>query len=470
MSKTTKSLRTGETNTRNSMFKSKRYFNKELFDFSADEFDLYLINIIHEWLKTLSLLAIFLVPVFFLLDSFMMPKELLQKFGIYRFAATIIVIIQFVIIRRNKPGNISYIHGYFMSTLIGGMIVLMTVDLGGFASSYYAGLNLVIIGLNLLLPWRAIHSAINCMIIISMYLIFNVIAGNDFESQILANNLFFLFSTAIIAVSINHVKHKLVRQEFDLLIELKKARDALWSEMELAKRIQTALLPADYQIKGFEIAAAMFPAKEVGGDYYDIIETPTGEKWIAIGDVSGHGVDSGLIMMMAQTSTLSMINSSNNCRPTEILKSVNTVIRENISRLSSNHYMSMMAIHLNETQMTVAGKHQDIIIYRSALNKTEVIPTQGTWLGISDSIDLSISDITVKIKEGDIVLLFTDGITEACNVNGEMFGQDRLEQALNEFADLPANNLLNKIMAKVQEYQDEQLDDMTLVIIKKRTV
>ena len=439
----------------------------EQFNYDADQFETYLSSIIHEWLKTLTILAFLMVPAFLILDYFIMPKELLQRFVIYRSVSTLIVIIQYAIVRQTKASKLSYIHGYAVSVNIGGMIALMTVDLGGFNSSYYAGLNLVIIGVNLWIPWKTIHSALNSIIVISLYILLNVIAGHTYDHSALINNLFFLFSTAIIAVSINHVKHKLVKQEFYLLVELKKARDALWSEMELAKRIQTALLPDREKVKGFEIAATMVPAKEVGGDYYDIIETPTGDKWVTIGDVSGHGVDSGLIMMMAQTSILSTVHSSTDHKPSAVLESVNSILRENISRLGSDHYMTMMAIRFNESQMTLAGKHQDIIIYRSALNKTETIPTKGTWLGIDEDIGKYLNDVSVTIEEGDLILLFTDGITEATNRNGEMYGQVRLEQALNEYADLPVRKILDKVIEDVTVFQEEQMDDMTLVVIKK---
>jgi serine phosphatase RsbU (regulator of sigma subunit) len=440
---------------------------KELINSDVRDFETYLCGIIHEWSKTVASLVFILVPLFFILDYFTMPKELLQRFGIYRLACTIIAIIQYTIICRTRPNKFSYIHGYLVSVIVGGMIVLMTVDLGGFNSSYYAGLNLVIIGVNLLLPWMMLHSAINSLIVIGMYLLLNFIAGQDYDANILTNNLFFLFSTAVMAVIITHVRHKLVKQEFHLLEELKKARDALWSEMELAKRIQTALLPNKEKIKGFEISAKMLPAKEVGGDYYDIMETDSGDKWVTIGDVSGHGVDSGLIMMMAQTSIISMINNCTDCRPSAVLNSVNRVIRENISRMGSDHYMTLMAIRIDESEVTLAGKHQDVIIYRSALNKTEVIPTKGTWLGIADDIEEHLGDKTIKINDGDVVLLFTDGITEATGSNGEMYGQLRLEQALNHYADLPVGKLLDKVMGDVKAFQEEQLDDMTLLVIKK---
>jgi len=449
------------------MAKSEISNNKEQFNFNADQFENHLRIIIHEWLRTIAVLAFTLVPAFFMLDYFTMPKELLSRFGIYRLASTAIVLIQYFVIRRSKPSKSSYCHAYFVSVNVGGIIALMTVDLGGFNSSYYAGLNLVIMGINLLLPWKALHGTINSIIVISMYIIFNVIAGQDYVPSILINNLFFLFSTAIIAVSINHVKHKLVYKEFLLLVELKKARDALWSEMELAKRIQTALLPDREKMSGFDVAAAMFPAKEVGGDYYDIIETPEGDKWIAIGDVSGHGVDSGLIMMMAQTSIMSMVNNCSVSKPSAVLESVNSVLRENISRLGSDHYMTMMAIRFTESQMTIAGRHQDIIIHRSALNKTEILPTRGTWLGITDDIGSFVRDFSTKVEDGDVVLLFTDGITEATNRNGEMYGQVRLQHALNQYADFPVGKLLDKIIEEVKAFQEKQLDDMTLIVIKK---
>jgi serine phosphatase RsbU (regulator of sigma subunit) len=186
-----------------------------------------------------------------------------------------------------------------------------------------------------------------------------------------------------------------------------------------------------------------------------------------MGDVSGHGFDSGLIMMMAQTSIISTVNNGLNCTPSGVLGAVNSVIRENISRLGSDHYMTMTAIRLNNNQMTISGKHQDIILYKSALNKTEVIPTQGTWLGIADDISKFLTDFTVNIEDGDIVLLFTDGITEATSKTGEMYGQLRLEQALNRYADLPVSKILDKIIEEVKNFQKEQMDDMTLVAIKK---
>ena len=119
--------------------------DKEDQQFSVTEFRPYLNSIIHSWLKILLILGAIFFPLFFLLDVFMMPKELLLRFGIYRFVATLAFIIQYIYLRRTLAEKPPHYHGYIFSIIAGGMIVLMTVNLGGFNSSYYAGLNLVII-------------------------------------------------------------------------------------------------------------------------------------------------------------------------------------------------------------------------------------------------------------------------------------------------------------------------------------
>ena len=145
---------------------------------------------------------------------------------IYRIVATGISILQFFIIKLTKPSKLSYLHGYITSIVVGGIIALMTLDIGGFDSRYYAGLNLVIIGVNLLLPWQAINSAINGLIIMIIYIGLNVFNNQDFTFVYLINNLFFMSATIIIAVSINHVRYLLIKREFNLRSQLKEARAA----------------------------------------------------------------------------------------------------------------------------------------------------------------------------------------------------------------------------------------------------
>jgi sigma-B regulation protein RsbU (phosphoserine phosphatase) len=438
------------------------------FDYDATDFETYLNKIIHAWSKTVVILVFILVPTFLILDFFVVPQNLRSTFAWYRLACATIAIGQYAILRLSKPSRLSYIHGYMVTIVVGSTIAQMTSYLGGFNSSYYAGLNLVLIGVNLLLPWGVIHSAVNSFIILFLYLAVNIGFHHPYEQSILTNNLFFLSTTAIMAVIITFVRQKLVKQEFVLLAELKKARDSLWSEMELARRMQTSLLPGTgKKLNGFEVVARMIPAKEVGGDYYDIIEQSGDRGWVSVGDVSGHGFDSGLVMMMAQTSMLSTVNRSPDARPVQVIASVNQVIRENIARLGSDHYMTISVLLLQDSSVTVAGKHQDLIVYRAALNRTEVIPTEGTWLGLCDDISSETSERRIDLDEGDIILLFTDGVSESLNKEGNLFGQARLEEAVNRCADLAPARILDKIFEEVKAFQDEQLDDMTLIVIKK---
>ena len=430
-------------------------------------FELFIYKIVHEWSTTLASLAFILVPLFFILDYFTMPRHLLPKFAVYRMIGTMIPILQYFIIRRTSPGKLSYIHGYLVTLVVGGVIAIMTVDIGGFESSYYAGINLVIIGVNLLLPWEAVHSVVNGLMIVLLYLFLNLFTDNDYEISSLINNLFFMSGTVVIAVSINYVRFKLIRQEFFLRTELRKARDALWGEMKLAKKIQTSILPRNGRLGEYQVAAMMLPADEVGGDYYDFFETGKNEKWVTIGDVSGHGVESGLIMMMTQTSIISILESNEGLNPAKLLSCINKIIRNNILRLNVERYMTLMALHLNENSITISGRHTDMFIIRGGDFSVDVISTEGTWIGITDDIEGFMKDAEVPVGKGDMILLYTDGATETKNHNDEMFGEDRLAGSFMAHSCLPVNEIVQKIIADITEFQAVQDDDITLLVIKK---
>jgi phosphoserine phosphatase RsbU/P len=433
----------------------------------SGDFLLYQIILNQDWLKTVTSLVIILVPLFFVLDIFMMPVELLPRFAIYRGLSTLLAFIQFIIVRVTKPAKFSFIHVYILSLQVAFTISLMTTDLGGFNYSYYAGLILVIIGINVLMPWRPWHTAIITFSIICLYVTINVIAGLPFTLSNLVNNIFFLGSTSILTVAINYTRFGLIEREFKLMVDLKKARDALWGEMELAKKIQTALLPKKTLLRGFDIAVTMIPALEVGGDYYDIMETSTGGRWLAIGDVAGHGVDSGLIMMMAQSSIMTVIKGDQQVMPLDVLSMANRVIREDITRLGSNHYMTLMVIELEDRSFNIAGHHQDLLVYRAAEKRAEIIQSEGTWIGITDDIGQYLKPRKIDIADDDTVLLFTDGVTEGADSSGEMYGQERLMDSFVKYAGLPVDQILEKILDEVRAFQNEQDDDMTMIIFRK---
>ena len=152
-------------------------------------FKTYRDALVHDWMKIIAVLGVVLIPLFLLLDYVTMPTALLSRFAVYRGLATVTSVVQLFVLRASKPSRLSYLHGYLFNLLVCGMIVQMTVDLGGFNSGYYVGLMLVIFPVNVLLPWRSIHSALNGLMTVGMYLAANLLFGAEFPMSSLVNNL-----------------------------------------------------------------------------------------------------------------------------------------------------------------------------------------------------------------------------------------------------------------------------------------
>jgi len=426
-------------------------------------------------------LGITMVPLFLFLDWLTMPPELLGRFAWYRAVVTALLCAQLVFVRRTRPRRFSFLHGYAIAALVGGAIAWMTVDMGGFDSTYYAGLNLVIMCVALLLPWRPLHAALSGVLVVLLYILLNVGWGGPFQVPTLINHLYFLCSTVIVAVAISVVKYGYLEKEYlaraqltgtnaDLdrsRQELAAARDALWGEMEVAKRIQTALLPPSGRVGPWEIAARMQPADEVGGDYYDIIQTPDGDRWLAIGDVSGHGVESGLVMMMTQTSILALVQENPQLGPAGVFRAVNGVLMENIERLGTGRYMTLNLVKLHEDRLTVAGKHQDILVWRRASGRVEAVSNDGCWIGLSRDLNGEVKDHELAMSEGDVALFYTDGATEAMSPTGEMYGDERLASALARVAARPPPEALEALFAEVTAFRGRQDDDVTMMLVAR---
>ncbi len=264
------------------------------------------------------------------------------------------------------------------------------------------------------------------------------------------------------------------RQSDEARRELEEAHKALWGEMELAKKIQTVLLPDEPAITGFEIAAYMKPADEVGGDYYDIINVG-GRDWVVIGDVSGHGVPAGLIMMIVQTAIKMVLAQRPDIDPSELLTLINRTIAGDIKKISEDKYMTITVLALHqEGRFYFSGLHQDIIVYRGDSGRVETVATDGMWLGIVPEIGDMMRDSTLSIGVGDVMMVFTDGVTEAWrrgSVEGrrdpraDMFGQSRLIEIVERSAVSGPEAVKQAILADLADYQTR--DDVTFVILKR---
>jgi histidine kinase len=250
--------------------------------------------------------------------------------------------------------------------------------------------------------------------------------------------------------------------------ELRKTVADLWSEMDLARKIQTVLLPKHVRLSHYDVAASMVPADSVGGDYYDMIETGESD-WILIGDVSGHGVTAGLIMMMIQTAVRAIVLGAptrSGLSPAQVLSLVNSSVHENLQRVSAEQYMTITALELGQGTIRFSGLHQDLLIHRAASNTTERVETRGMWLGIMNDIAPLMHDDHVELAPGDTLLLHTDGISEHIIEGNRMLEVEGLRKRFQLLAEQrlePAaivRGLLGPFNAK------SAADDMTVVVVR----
>ncbi|MCP4132041.1 MAG: AAA family ATPase [bacterium] len=245
-------------------------------------------------------------------------------------------------------------------------------------------------------------------------------------------------------------------------------------EMEIAANIQTGLLPKNPSLKDYEISAYMKPTDEVGGDYYDVI-TVEGRDWIVIGDVSGHGVPAGLVMMMVQTCIHNTLNMRPELPPSELLSIVNKTITKNIQLMGESKYMTITVFAAHENgEFTFAGLHEDLLIFRAQSNTVEQVETTGMWVGMFDEIQDRLTDERLTLNTGDILLVYTDGITEAWkkgtikdqrDPEKDMFGQDRLKNLFQTFGNKSLEQIKEGILTGLEEYLCH--DDVTMVLVKR---
>jgi sigma-B regulation protein RsbU (phosphoserine phosphatase) len=246
-------------------------------------------------------------------------------------------------------------------------------------------------------------------------------------------------------------------------------RERLERELEIATRIQTTILPRSLRVEGLEIAAVMIPCAEVGGDYYDVIPADGG-SWIGIGDVAGHGLQSGLVMLMIQSVISGLVRREPTAAPAELLKALNSVLHDNIrNRLQTDEHATLTLLRYDRGgRLVFAGAHEELIIWRSASRRCECISTVGPWVGAVPSLEGVVNDLECRLEEGDALLLYTDGIIDTENRAGtERFGLERLEAEFEKVAALEVEQVLDRLLAAVRDF-GEQTDDVTLLVVRRR--
>jgi signal transduction histidine kinase/serine phosphatase RsbU (regulator of sigma subunit) len=253
---------------------------------------------------------------------------------------------------------------------------------------------------------------------------------------------------------------------------LKSENTRLATELDILRRIQQMVLPKESElasIEGLEISGFMESAAEVGGDYYDVL-TDTGRVKIGIGDVAGHGLESCLLMIMLQTAirTLQNSNETNSVRFLDIL---NRTIYANIERMQSSKHITLTLLDYDQGFLTIRGQHEDIILVRAdgTLEKIDTFDL-GFPLGLEADISSFINEAKVTLNYGDVLVLYTDGITEAENMNREFYGWERLCNVVQTHHQESAEQIRYAVINDVNQYigQQKVFDDITLIVLKKK--
>ncbi len=263
-----------------------------------------------------------------------------------------------------------------------------------------------------------------------------------------------------------------LHKEYLQRIELKKTKDALFAEMAVAQEIQTLLLPRSPTLPYALVTGKMVPATEVGGDYYDVIKTPSGRHFIAIGDVSGHGVTSGLTMMMARASLVGALESLPNANLATIYQIVNQCLMDNLERMALDLYMTFALIEYEPGGIfRSVGKHLPFFIYRRNENRIDEIELRGTWLGIIEKLPQEkLPEIEFSLREGDRLFLYTDGSVEHFNNNNsEMFGSHRLHDLILNGKSDSAATLIENILTSLRDHSPVFEDDVTFLVVDMGT-
>lgn len=241
-------------------------------------------------------------------------------------------------------------------------------------------------------------------------------------------------------------------------------------DLEIARDIQRILLPEQSPaIPGFEIAGVNIPARQVSGDYFDYIRIDGHRLGVAIADVSGKGVPASLIMAICRSVLRSQ--APQNSSPAEVLKAVN---RQLYPDIREDMFISMAYLvidHLNGSVTLARAGHDAPLLYRRAQETVELIKSPGMVLGIDSGsvFDRVSSDFAITLERDDCLVLYTDGVTEALDINGYEFGLERMIQSVRASAANGAPAIIKRLIDDLRNFvgAQPQNDDITLITIRK---
>ncbi|MEX0856582.1 MAG: SpoIIE family protein phosphatase [Balneolaceae bacterium] len=284
--------------------------------------------------------------------------------------------------------------------------------------------------------------------------------------------LFLLILISLVAMGVYFIWEGTEREKLPeyvpAYIEDQAKEERVKQELSIARVVQETFLPSQiHQLPGIDMAGACIPAQETGGDYYDMISLGESRTAIAIGDVSGKGIRAAFYMTFTKGVLHSL--SALILSPVELLNQLNRLFNENATR---GTFISMIygILEADKRQFTFArAGHNPMLVIRKN-GDSEWIKPKGIGIGVAkdDSFIKCTEESILKLKEGDVVILYTDGVTEMLNSANQFYGEERLNRLVKGVRQASSAKILEIIIEDVNEFKGltKQHDDMTLVIIK----
>jgi sigma-B regulation protein RsbU (phosphoserine phosphatase) len=338
---------------------------------------------------------------------------------------------------------------------------LATLLAGLFAGIVYYGNKKQFIGLRgavlFVILLETFHMALVILTVQPISLALEIVSA--LAIPMIVSNAVGMFFFAFIITNLNQErKTKAERDTYHTELERKKA------EMEIAHEIQTGFLPTDLpSIRGVDLAVASVPAREVGGDFYDFVKVPNGETAFVIADVAGKGVPGALFMVLSRT--LVRANATWHKDAPTAIKDANAMIANDAE---SGMFVTLLYGLLNPETMNltyVNAGHNPPVLFRKDGTQEHL---SGTGIALGAMEESEYQEATVALAPGDVLVCYTDGVTEAINDGEEQFGEVRLCTTVQECQDKPPEEIVNTIVEAVNGFcgNEPQFDDMTLVVLK----
>jgi len=251
-------------------------------------------------------------------------------------------------------------------------------------------------------------------------------------------------------------------------------QERLQKEMQVAQEIQQTLLPREFpELEGYELGSHYEAAREVGGDYYDFVEVDKDTLGVVVADVSGKGVPGSLVMTMIRQALRTEARGVKDAA--EVLARVNKTV---IDDMKKGMFVTLFYVIIDGKRRRLnyaSAGHNPMILYRPGSQKTYYLNPRGFPVGIrlpdDELFRKSIESDTIQLAEDDVLLIYTDGITEAMNNRRDLFGEERLLKIIRDYGYLRVKPFVEKIKDEIFSFTagETQSDDITLVAIKEKT-